>query len=276
MAQRSRYSQEVRERAVRRVALFCIAGVSIALAIPVEAEPTFILKKYEGFTVVIDCRHNGPIAYWMTLSADTGDEPRLNDFQLDESIPAHCQMTTGDSFQVTDQEENQFGKFHRGHLADANSLDGSEQSMADSFFVTNMLPQAARFNGGGGAWRRTEQISECYREITTLHIWGGVLWGADATNDLFRDSHNVTTPDHWWKVIYREDTNTYISWAFMNNQDERRAVMDDRIVTLEELKPHLEFVPDFGPAEDATASTETWLVEGSDPLRCEGTEASSG
>ena len=191
MTQRSRYSQEVRKRAVRMVALFCIVGASIALAAPVAAQPTFILKQYEGFTVVIDCRHNGPIAYWMTLSADTGNEPRLSDFQLDDSIPAHCQMTTGDSFQVTVQEENQFGKFHRGHLADANSLDGSEQSMADSFFVTNMLPQAARFNGGGGAWRRTEQISECYREITTLHIWGGVLWGAEATNDLFRDSRGA-------------------------------------------------------------------------------------
>ena len=78
MAQRSRYSQEVRERAVRIVALFCIAGVSIAPAIPIAAEPTFILKEYEGFTVVIDCRHNGPIAYWMTLSTDTGNEPRLN------------------------------------------------------------------------------------------------------------------------------------------------------------------------------------------------------
>ena len=49
--------------------------------------------------------------------------------------------------------------------------------------------------------------------------------------------------------------------------------MDSRIVTLMQLKDELEFVPDFGPAEGATASTTTWLVEGSDPLRCEGIEA---
>ncbi len=43
-------------------------------------------------------------------------------------------------------------------------------------------------------------------------------------------------------------------------------------MTLEQLKTQLEFIPDFGPAEGATASTATWLVEGSDPLRCEGIE----
>ena len=60
-----------------------------------------------------------------------------------------------------------------------------------------MLPQSANFNSSG-AWRRTEQIAECYREISTLRIWGGVIWGDDATNDVFVDTHNVVTPDRWW------------------------------------------------------------------------------
>ena len=99
------------------------------------------------------------------------------------------------SFQVTTAEEADLGRFQRGHLADANALDSFQQAMIDPFFVTNMLPQAARFNGGGGAWRRTEEIAECYREISILRIWGGVIWGDDATNDVFVDTHNVITPD---------------------------------------------------------------------------------
>ena len=87
------------------------------------AEPLFIEKSYDGFSVVIDCRQNGPIVYEMELPADQGNEPRLDDFILDSTIPADCQMTTGDTFKVTDAEESHLGRYHRGHLADANSLD---------------------------------------------------------------------------------------------------------------------------------------------------------
>ena len=252
----------------------CIFSLVIPLII--VAHPLYIEKEYDSFKVFIDCRNRGVIAYEMTLGPDQGNTPRLHDFKLDPSIPTDCQMTTGDTFKVTPAEEVQFGKFQRGHLADANSLDGRQQSMNDSFFVTNMLPQAARFNGGGGAWRRTEEIAECYREISSLRIWGGVIWGDDASNDLFVDTHNVKTPDRWWKVIYRLDTNTYIAWIFNNNKDEKRTVMDSRIVTIEELKQQIEFIPEFGGAVHGTASTATWELEGSNPLRCEGIEAGPG
>ncbi len=232
------------------------------------AEPLIIVKEYDGFTVYIDCRNNGPIAYELELGPDRGNNPRSDGFNLDPTIPAECQMTTGNTFQVTPAEEAQLGRFQRGHLADANSLDNRQQSMDDSFFVTNMLPQAASFNSSG-AWRRTEQISECYREISNLRIWGGVIWGNDATNDVFVDTHNVITPDRWWKVIYRFDTNAYVAWIFHNNQQETRAIMDSRIVTLDQLKQQIEFIPDFGPAEGGTAASATWEVAGSNPLRCE-------
>ena len=51
--------------------------------------------------------------------------------------------------------------------------------------------------------------------------------------------------------------------------------MDDRIVTLEQLKEEIEFQPDFGPAEGATDADETWEVDVgavNSPLRCEGIE----
>ena len=127
----------------------CIrAFVMLAFLVPVTcgAEPLFIVKHYTGFTVYIDCRHNGPIAYEMPLVSDQGNVERPSgDFKIDTTVPTECQMSTGGTFQVTDAEEATLGKFQRGHLADANALDSVQQSMTDSFFVTNMLPQAARF-----------------------------------------------------------------------------------------------------------------------------------
>jgi endonuclease G len=248
-----------------------IGGLCIAATVG-HAEPIFIEKEYDGFTIYLDCRNNGPIAYQMSLGPDQDDFQRLSGFFIDESLPTECQMTSVGSFN-DNQPVGDLGIYHRGHLADANSLDSRQQSIEDSNFVTNMLPQALSFNGGGGAWRHTEEIAERYREKTLLRIWGGVIWGDNEEDDAFVESHNVITPDRWWKVIYRFDTDTYIAWIFDNNQDEKRAVMNDRIKTLDEVKAELEFVPDFGPAENATASATTWEVVTANPMRCEGTEA---
>jgi hypothetical protein len=48
----------------------------------------------------------------------------FTNFVIDTSIHIECQMTTGDTFKVTAAEKARFGTFQRGHLADANSLDG--------------------------------------------------------------------------------------------------------------------------------------------------------
>ena len=71
-----------------------------------------------------------------------------------------------------------------------------------------------------------------------------MIWGDDESNDVFVDTHNVKTPDRWWKLIYRGDTNTYIAWVFNNDQNEKKAVMKDRIKTIEQLHNLLEFVPE--------------------------------
>ena len=76
--------------------------------------------------------------------------------------------------------------------------------------------------------------------------------------------------------LYRGDTNTYVAWIFNNDRNERVAVLDDRIATLAEIKAELEFHPDFGPAEGATAATTTWEISAGNPLRCEGIEVHPG
>jgi hypothetical protein len=42
------------------------------------------------------------------------------------------------------------------------------------------------------------------------------------------------------------------------------------------LNQEINFIPDFGAATNGIASTVTWELEGSNPLRCEGVEADPG
>ena len=42
------------------------------------------------------------------------------------------------------------------------------------------------------------------------------------------------------------------------------------------MNQEINFVPDFGAATNGIASTVTWELEGTNPLRCEGVEADPG
>ena len=64
------------------------------------------------------------------------------------------------------------------------------------------MPQQRKLNRKGGAWRKTEDLIECWREAALLEIWIGVLWGYNATNDHFVQSHGIVTPDAFVKLVY--------------------------------------------------------------------------
>nr|HIL74685.1 DNA/RNA non-specific endonuclease [Rhodospirillales bacterium] len=96
----------------------------------------------------------------------------------------------------------------------------------------NILPQAANMNRG--AWLLTEEITECYRDIDELLIIGGVIWGDNPDDDFYVNSHGVTTPDAFWKVIVRNDR--VIAWIVPNSSTATRKRLDDYLVSVDEIE----------------------------------------
>lgn len=240
------------------------------------ATPHIYEKKYHGFTVWLDCDRHGAVAFHYTLDKDHGNISRDSaKFEIDLSVPKTCQPSSTASYR-TNAVHPGTGTWDRGHLVPANHMDHSLPALKETFFVTNILPQQSTFNQKAGAWHLTETIAECYREIAPLEIWGGLIWGHDTGNDFFTDSHGVETPDFWWKLIYRHDTDDFIAWIFPNDKNSTANDIDNFIVTLRDIKTRVDFVPDFGPIEafpDDKPDT-SWLVEGTQILTCEGKSTS--
>jgi endonuclease G len=206
---------------------------------------------YEGFTVWLDCEKHGAVKFQYNAQHDNGAFPRVENFTLDPNVPTQCQQFTA----------NTYGKsYDRGHLVPANHLDYSASAIKATNNMTNILPQAANMNRG--AWLQTEEIVECYRDISELLVIGGVIWGNDPADDFFIQSHGVKTPDAFWKVIIRGtgQSEQAIAWIVPNSKDAVRKNLDKYLVTVNEIERVTgEKIPVADYAKDSKPSA-SWLI----------------
>ena len=89
--------------------------------------------------------------------------------------------------------------YDRGHLAPAADMAFSEQTMADSFFYSNMSPQHPKFNRG--IWKKLEEQVRHFavREEEVYVVTGPVL---PKEKTITIGPNQVTVPTHYYKVVY--------------------------------------------------------------------------
>jgi endonuclease G len=186
-----------------------------------------IKLNYEGFTIWLDCNRHGAVKFQYNAQHDTGTAKRSDKFFLDPNVPKECQQKTAKAYG---------NNYDRGHQVPANHLDFSESAITASNTMTNILPQAANMNRG--AWLRTEEIIECYRDIDELLVLGGVIWGNNKADDYFLASHGVATPDAFWKVVIRgtgQDEQA-IAWVVPNTKEATQQKLDDYLVSVQQIE----------------------------------------
>lgn len=182
-----------------------------------------------GCTLWLDGIDHGALRFRYNAQHDSGDFLWQDQFRFDPDVPPDCQQLNTDSYHTDPPAP----VYQRGHLVPANHLDDSEKALAESCYMINILPQTATFNTG--AWQRTEEIIECYRDGDELLVIGGVVCGNDATNDHFVESHGIRTPDACWKVVMRGNGRT-IAWRFPNSVAAMRANLDKYLTTTKRLE----------------------------------------
>jgi endonuclease G len=168
---------------------------------------------YDGFSVWVDCQKRGAVLFHYFATQDRGSLSRISAFSIDPDAGG-CQQTSTDTYQSVLGNNGLF--YDLGHQVPANHLDGSAVAIRQSNYMTNILPQTASMNRG--AWRQTEDIIECVRDVVSLEVWGGPIWGSKRDNDFFVKSHGVRTPDDFWKVVIRTDNRRAIGWIIPNDE----------------------------------------------------------
>lgn len=204
--------------------LFHVSGASAARGAIIP------LNYGQHWTVWYNCNKRGYEAFYYKTVPDAGNLERYEPFHHEKRIPRRCRQTSTWSYKLPKDSPI---KYDRGHGVHQNIWDHDQRLMKFSNSMANIVPQASKLNRWG-AWRQTEKLTECYRDLGEVSVWGGVIWGTDASNDHFLESHGVVTPDYLWKVIIFPNGEVN-AWLFPNNDSPAADKLDKYLIQPAEL-----------------------------------------
>ncbi|MDH4460332.1 MAG: DNA/RNA non-specific endonuclease [Flectobacillus sp.] len=133
---------------------------------------------------------------WHLSSAWKGETPRQNDFRPDDKLPQGW-------YAVTPRDYANTG-FDRGHLCPSDDRDGDLLSNQESFYMTNMAPQAPEHNRG--IWKSLEEYTRNQLgDANEVYVIAGVLGkggtGANGTAQTIGKNNDIIVPVSLWKII---------------------------------------------------------------------------
>lgn len=223
----------------------CVAIIAGGNASASDVPERYVTVKHNGFTLVMDCVTKTPLMFNFQIGKDVWNEPRSDSFDTDPVLPSRCQQERSSSY-----GHKKGTMYHRGHLVGANAMDNSRVTMEESFYMSNIIPQAEGFNRG--AWLKTEQYQECLRERSEIVVLGGVAFNDDQ-NDFFIKSHGIKTPDIFWKIIITGEG--YYAWKFDNTNEMTGEVTNQYLTTVNDIEQTIGFGLNLGPTRQLLAKT---------------------
>lgn len=142
---------------------------------------------------------NKGIANWVSWHLSTawqGDTPRQNNFSPDPNLPQNW-------YEVTPTDYARSG-FDRGHLCPSSDRDATVEENQETFFMTNMTPQAPEHNQN--IWKNLEEYERLLTEQgNEVYIIAGTTGEGGSGTDGFMKkigkNSNITVPASLWKII---------------------------------------------------------------------------
>lgn len=223
-----------------------------ALYLPAP-DPAYQQVQHLGYVLAYSEDHEQAawVAYELTRWEVAGTEERTDNFRRDMEI------RTG----TATKADYRGSGYHRGHLVPAADMKWSPAVMSESFYFSNMSPQAAGFNLG--VWKRLENWvrKQATREGAVYVVTGPVLsielLGAIGIN-------RVTVPAAYYKVIvdHRETEPRGIGFILANEGSkeplEAFAVTIDSVEALTGLDFFPVLVDSVEEAMEGSLRLEEW------------------
>jgi endonuclease G len=191
--------------------------------------------KHKSFTLSYNEKHEQAdwVYYLLTKKMINGNVERTDDFREDESI------STGSAIKADYTRSG----YDRGHLCPSADVRHDLEAQSETFFMSNMSPQAPGFNRG--VWK---ELEEQIRDYTLKHDSVYIVTGPVLTDGLktIGKTNKVSVPEYYYKVLYsKKDGGQMIGYLMKNEGLDGEP--NDYIVPIDEIEKMsgLDFFPEI-------------------------------
>lgn len=179
---------------------------------------------YEGMTISFNSKMHVPnwVAWELTRDEANGSFPRKGNFRSDDKVTGSAETW-----------DYSYSGYDRGHMAPAGDMKWSEKAMGESFYMTNMCPQAKTLNTG--TWKRLEEKCRQWADIDSaiIIVCGPIL--SDPINEFIGDS-KVAVPKRFFKVILSPYINNPRGIGFIMSNGKIPGGLQSTAVTIDEVE----------------------------------------
>lgn len=186
------------------------------------------------------------VAYHVTKESVNAKFKRSNNFKVDAELPEYAQSTLSDYSK---------SGYDRGHLAPSAAMDFSQESMQESFLLSNMSPQLPGFNRVG--WRLLEEhVRDLANEYHELYVVTGPIYEGNEASI----GNGVVIPSAFYKVILDPYYNDAIAFI-VPHRDVSGSELVDFVTTIDDVeeRTNLDFFSNTN--DDIENSMESMLWE---------------
>jgi endonuclease G len=181
------------------------------------------------------------VAYHLTAEmCDNNGEERKNNFREDQDVK------TGSAI----PDDYKKSGYDRGHLCPAGDMGWSEQTMSESFFMSNMSPQVPGFNRG--IWKNLESNVRAWAK-TNQEIYV-VTAGVLEDNLAVIGQNKVAVPKYYYKIILDVHTPEYKAIAFVLPNEASKESVFHYAVSIDSVE-HLTGINFFPMLPDSLENT---------------------
>lgn len=204
----------------------------LKLEIP-KTNPTDLLISHTGFSLCYNEQHKQAnwVAYELTKEETITLYDRTNTFVPDPKVKVAS----------ANNKDYLTSGFDRGHLAPASDMSWSATAIVESFYYSNVSPQAPSFNRG--IWKKLEeQIRAWAVENGSVYI----VTGPVLTSDLQTIGTNkVAVPNYFYKVVLDYAEPIFKGIGFILPNDESSEPLQYFVASIDSVQKltQLDFFP---------------------------------
>lgn len=186
------------------------------------------------------------VAYHITAESVNAQFKRSNNFKVDAELPEYAQSTLSDYSK---------SGYDRGHLAPSAAMDFSQESMQESFLLSNMSPQLPGFNRVG--WRLLEEhVRDLANEYQELYVVTGPIYEGNEASI----GDGVMIPSAFYKVVLDPYYNDAIAFI-VPHRDVSGSELVDFVTTIDEVEQRTNLDFFAHTSDDIENSMEAMLWE---------------